>query len=236
MTEKTVSRRHRETSRPKGLRLGTFIPALLLLVGLGGRAWLRPAEPRALERPLAEFPSEFAGYQVADTLRIPGAALRVLDPDAHLVRQYRPKSGRERGEFELLVAYYGRQLGGSTIHSPQNCLPGAGWEPVVHGQVTISTSHGEAPINRYVIQNGDGDRALVYYWYQGRGRIEASEYMVKWHLLRDAVVDRRSDEALVRLVFRLGDGRNESDAAPAPDRRSVVAAVADEMWSHLSDG
>jgi EpsI family protein len=60
-------------------------------------------------------------------------------------------------------------------------------------------------INRFLLANG-GARALVYYWYQGRGRVEANEYRVKWHLLRDAALHGRTEEALVRIVVPLPGG------------------------------
>ena len=60
------------------------------------------------------------------------------------------------------------------------------------------------PVNRYVLAQG-GQRALVYYWYQGRGRVAASEYQVKWELLRDAAFKARTEEAMVRIVVPLGD-------------------------------
>ena len=41
---------------------------------------------------------------------------------------------------------------------------------------------------------------MVYYWYEGRGRVEANEYRVKWNLLRDAAAHGRTEEALVRIV------------------------------------
>jgi hypothetical protein len=40
----------------------------------------------------------------------------------------------------------------------------------------------------------------VLYWYQGRGRVAANEYLVKWDLLRDQALYGRSDEALVRII------------------------------------
>ena len=39
----------------------------------------------------------------------------------------------------------------------------------------------------------------MYYWYQGRGRVVASEYAVKWNLLRDAALLGHTEEALVRV-------------------------------------
>jgi EpsI family protein len=53
--------------------------------------------------------------------------------------------------------------------------------------------------NRYVIQKGN-ERALVIYWYQGRGRSVANEYWDKMYTVFDSVARRRSDGALVRVI------------------------------------
>ncbi len=82
-------------------------------------------------------------------------------------------------------------------------------------------------VNRYLLQNGD-QRALVLYWYQGRGRVQASEYMVKWDLLRDAALRHRSDEALVRIVVPLvGTGVEE-------DSFALARSVAEELVPALN--
>jgi hypothetical protein len=61
----------------------------------------------------------------------------------------------------------------------------------------------------------------VYYWYQGRGRIVASEYQVKWNLLRDAALLGHTEEALVRVVSYV------NPPAGARDSASVERAFAD---------
>jgi EpsI family protein len=100
----------------------------------------------------------------------------------------------------VYVGYYDEQRQGKTIHSPRNCLPGAGWDPVgksvVHAQSAV---YGTIGINKYELVNEDR-RAIVYYWYQGRGRVAHNEYRVKYELLRDAAVLGRTEEALVRIV------------------------------------
>ena len=101
--------------------------------------------------------------------------------------------------FTLYVGYYDSQTQGKTIHSPKNCLPGAGWEALRSRTVMLTTPEGEVRANRYLLQRED-QQALVVYWYQGRGRIEANEYIVKANLLRDAALRGRSEEALVRIV------------------------------------
>jgi EpsI family protein len=68
---------------------------------------------------------------------------------------------------------------------------------------------GSPTVNRYILQNGAA-RALVLYWYQGRGRIAHNEYLVKWDLLRDAALKRRTDEALVRIVVPITSSEADS--------------------------
>jgi len=99
----------------------------------------------------------------------------------------------------IYYGFYDQQSRGHTIHSPKNCLPGAGWEAISSEAATIRDGAEAFTVNRYVLQKGD-ERALVLYWYQGRGRVAYNEYLVKWNLLRDAALRRRTDEALVRIV------------------------------------
>jgi EpsI family protein len=192
-------------------------------MGAAAAATIEPERSLPLITPLAGFPAQLAGYVASGDRRIDDAVLRVLAPDDYLHRSY----GHADGEvgFTLFVAYYGRQLGGASIHSPRNCLPGSGWEPVQHERLRIATPYGESPVNRYVVEHESGARALVYYWYQGRGRVEANEYSVKWQLLRDGMARRRTDEALVRLVFPLARGQTGADALTRRVLEETVASL-----------
>ena len=117
---------------------------------------------------------------------------------------------RQQGGFaQLYVGYYASQRTGDTIHSPKNCLPGAGWDPVQSGYATISIADGrQIVVNEYVIQQGL-DKMLVFYWYQDRGRVIASEYSAKFWMVADAISRNRTDGALVRLITPLhGDETN----------------------------
>ena len=105
----------------------------------------------------------------------------------------------------LYIGYYKSQREGDTMHSPLNCLPGAGWAPESQSYLTIpvSTSPGAAPqpitVNRYLIRKG-ADRQLVLYWYQSHGRVVASEYSSKIFMVLDAIRTNRTDGALVRVI------------------------------------
>jgi hypothetical protein len=65
-------------------------------------------------------------------------------------------------------------------------------------RVIIPIDSGTISANRWIIGKNN-QKAMVLYWYQGRGRTESHEYRVKLDLIRDAALRRRSEEALVRL-------------------------------------
>jgi EpsI family protein len=113
---------------------------------------------------------------------------------------------------QLYIGYYASQRTGDTIHSPKNCLPGAGWDPIHSGYATISLQDGrQIVVNEYVIAQGS-DKELVFYWYQGRGRIIASEYWGKFWMVTDAISRNRTDGALVRLLTPMNDGEANARA------------------------
>lgn len=129
--------------------------------------------------------------------------------------------------FEIYVGYYDQQTQGKTIHSPKNCLPGSGWEALQQRTITVATAGGPVVVNRYLLQNKDA-RALVFYWYQGRGRVAADEYRVKWELLRDSALRGRSEESLVRIVVHLNPATSEERAG------EVATQVAQELVPAVS--
>ena len=133
--------------------------------------------------------------------------------------------------FSTLVSYYDHQEQGKTIHSPRNCLPGAGWEILRAGTRTLTVDGTAHVVNQYVLKNGAAT-AVAYYGYQGRGRIAANEYAVKWNLLRDAALLGHTEEALVRVVVPVAaDGA----ADPTGSSRAFTDAnaVGDEIASRL---
>jgi|TARA_R100001143_G_scaffold44583_1_gene39908 exosortase D (VPLPA-CTERM-specific) len=116
-------------------------------------------------------------------------------------------TGIDRNVVNLYVAYYETQRKGVSPHSPRVCIPGGGWEIADFRRDEVN-GH---PINRVVIKNGDQEQ-LVYYWFQGRGRIIANEYSNKWYLFNDAILENRTDGALVRYVTPVSPGETLKDA------------------------
>jgi len=160
--------------------------------------------------PLSSLPHELGGW-VGSDVTIPKDILDILGPGEFLLRVYRNRSANNP-YVNLFMAYFPTQRAGDTIHSPKNCLPGAGWSPLESTRITVSLpGHAPFPANRYVIGKGT-DRQLVLYWYWAHDRGVASEYWAKFYLVTDSMRMNRSDGALVRVTTPLHSGENP-DAA-----------------------
>jgi EpsI family protein len=186
-----------------------FLPVLALLACAGAflHARSRPerVQPHA---PLSSFPSELAQWRGKD-VQIDPQILAVLGPGEFLSRVY--ESPKEP-YIDYFLAYFPSQRTGDTIHSPKNCLPGAGWAPIASGRMQIERTGGP-PIaaNRYVLEQGD-DHMFVLYWYQSHGHSVASEYLAKYYLVADAIRLNRTDGALVRVITPVSRTENIATA------------------------
>ncbi len=134
----------------------------------------------------------------------------VLRTTDYTMREYTLPDGRIAN---LYVGYYASQRTGATYHSPQNCLPGAGWVMRDPQYIDITTADGRTfKANRYIIENGVY-REVMIYWYQGRGHIEASEYTDKINTVWDSVTRRRTDGAMIRVMTDVGSDEAAAFAA-----------------------
>lgn len=203
-----------------------WLPAIALSVGAVSTLFLRADRRLPLRAPLGSTISDTLDRYVGVELPLSKEELQVAAPNAYLLRAYHiPGDTATAHAFTLYIGYYDHQTQGKTIHSPKNCLPGSGWEPLSSETEVLSTPDGLAPVNRYLLQNHQ-ERALVLYWYQGRGRVAANEYLVKWQLLRDAAVRRRSDEALVRILVPIvGNGDQQAYELAVTQAKRVIDAL-----------
>jgi EpsI family protein len=173
----------------------------------------RKTELAVTRTPFASFPMEIQPWKAVNAPPLDEEILKVLGVDDYLSRIYYQPDGTHVG---LYMGFYASQRQGDTIHSPLNCLPGAGWEPVSEGRLTIPNVDGngrDITVNRYVVQKGL-DRQMVLYWYQGHGRVVASEYTSKAYLIHDAIRLNRTDGSMVRVIAPI-DTRAEGNTVNA---------------------
>jgi EpsI family protein len=204
--------------------------ALLVLGGAFINYWALAGEARTPRRALAEFPSEFGGWrQAGRDVRFDAATEAVLRADDYVSRDYTGEGGRLAS---LYVGYYSTQRTGATYHSPLNCLPGSGWTLNDPKTVEVRPADGRAPFraNSFVIEHGS-DRMLMLYWYQGRGRAVASEYVDKVYTVFDSIRLRRSDGAMVRVLVPFSGSEGEAAEAAA----QFAAHLAPNLSAHVPD-
>jgi EpsI family protein len=203
------------------LEMRAYMPAAILLLGCalvfhGTRDQV--AVP--LAGSLSTVLDSVEGYRIQEQ-HVSDDERRVAGMTDYVARVYwRPDS---TVAFTTYVGYYDRQTRGKTIHSPRNCLPGAGWEVLTAGTTIVRNAAGPHVVNRYLLKNG-ALQAVVLYWYQGRGRVVANEYAVKMNLLRDAALEGHTEEALVRLVIPLNPATTPAQATAAADSLGLQLA------------
>lgn len=199
-----------------------FIPAAILFIGTGSLLQTRSQQAVPPLASVRTVMPEYDGYSASDQV-LSKEEIAVAGMTDYVARSFRRDSAVA---FTTLVSYYDRQTQGRTIHSPRNCLPGAGWEVLSPGTRTITIDGRDQVVNQYVLKKG-GLQAVVLYWYQGRGRIVANEYAVKWNLLRDAALAGHTEEALVRVVVPVAIGT-------ASDRGATLMRDAERLGAEVA--
>src|ERR1700704_743150 len=148
------------------------------------------AEVLPPREPLALLPMSVGGWSGQREPDFTPEVLAILGVDDYITRTY----VQNRLPIGLYVGSHTSQRQGDTIHSPLNCLPGAGWQPMDVGRaiIPVKGAPGAANVttpvegNRVLIAKGV-DRQLVLYWYQSHRRVVAGEYRAKIFTVLDAV-------------------------------------------------
>ena len=175
-----------------------FWMVVVLLTGTVVILYARPnSDVVPVREPLAQLPVTISGWTSRD-FPIDQETLDVLGHGDFLSRGY--VLAGQPAAIDLFIGYFPSQRTGSTIHSPQNCLPGSGWMFDSSRYVNLMDASGKVhDVGEYVISNGQV-REFVIYWYEAHGRSVASEYWAKIYLVTDAMRMNRTDGALVRII------------------------------------
>lgn len=166
--------------------------------------------------PLATMPETIGGWTGRD-LDIGDDILAILGKGDFLSRIYTytgdpaqtPAANAllAQAPIGLFIGYFPTQRTGQSIHSPQNCLPGAGWTFDSSQYVDLPADGKPYRVGEYVISDGT-TRQFVIYWYQAHGRSVANEYLAKFYLISDAIRLNRTDGALVRVTTVVPSGES----------------------------
>ncbi|MDJ0994751.1 MAG: VPLPA-CTERM-specific exosortase XrtD [Dinoroseobacter sp.] len=135
----------------------------------------------------------------------------------------------------LFMAWYDDQSQGG-VHSPEVCLPGAGWEIAWLERSDLTAQMGsDTPflVNRAIIQKGEV-RMMVFYWFQQKDRRIAWDFAAKFWLMVDGIQTGRTDGALVRLTTLIDP--EEGEAAAEGRLMNVLEALDRQLPRFIPEG
>ncbi len=196
--------RVRPLPKPLLACLGLVMATAVIISSMETRHEIKP--PRTF---FSSFPITLGEWHGTPDSLAP-EVIKTLDMTDYMMTDFVGEAGVP---VNFYVAYYESQRKGSSPHSPTVCMPGGGWQIVNLNRNTYPGSASNRPFefNRVVIRKGNMSQ-LVYYWFEERGRVLADEYEVKWYLFRDAMMDNRTDGALVRVITPMVEGEPEQKA------------------------
>jgi EpsI family protein len=201
---------------PRFWTVALMLTATLVVLLIRGNSDLIP-----VSEPLSSVPHTIDGMPSQD-VPIDQETLDVLGAGDFLQRTY--YLDRRTPPVGLFIGYFPTQRTGVTIHSPKNCLPGAGWFFESSSYVNLDDVAGKPHrIGEYIISNGDS-RQFVAYWYQAHGRSVANEYMAKIYMVSDAMRMNRTDGALVRVITPIDPREGPSAARGRVERFAATLA------------
>lgn len=208
---------HSETGKGS-MQLSPVIPAgaavlMLLFWGLHvstGTVIIKP--PRL---PFSDFPQQVGEWQGKPEY-LDKEILKSLWADDYVQMRFHNRKTEE--QILLFAPYYEYQTTFHTAHAPVACFLGSGWSISSREMLERDFPPDFHKVRvRQMLLESTGQRLLVNYWFQGRGRIIASEYSHKWHLFWDALTRRRNDGALVRVEMMLRPGQDLESAQRTMD-------------------
>jgi EpsI family protein len=179
----------------KAVSFRYIFTVVLLMATLATFALSQRREADRLVQPLDTIDKQIAGWTMVSNDPLTQGVLGRLQLTSYVSRTYE----KNRNKLGLFIAYYAQQRAGESMHSPKHCLPGSGWQIWKHDSAMVPVNGRQIEINQYSIQNS-GRRMLVFYWYQSKERILASEYMGKVLLAKDAILTGHTGGSLVRLT------------------------------------
>ena len=178
----------------------TLIAAALMLLTAALLGFAQQSKEVPPKKPLSEFPlhigdwrgqEQYFGEEIYD----------VLGVDDSFLANY---GSAANGAVNLYIGYYRSQKEGDLIHSPKNCMPGAGWGVNKTELEKVDDGHGGARVIKLFLTKGP-EKQVMLYWFHSRGRIISSEYRQKIYLVVDSITRRRTDGAFVRLLAPVAD-------------------------------
>lgn len=155
-----------------------------------------------LTRPFGEFPVAHNGWRMVEQSKLSPNIIGVLMPTDYLARRY---AGRDGALVDIYLSFFNGGHDSGRIHSPKNCVVGAGWTELFSKRVTMDFGGQIANLVQAVYAKGER-REVIYYWFAMRGTSMSDEYSLKIAEIVGSMLYRRRDQSFIRIsVETMGD-------------------------------
>ncbi|RJP77262.1 MAG: EpsI family protein [Desulfobacteraceae bacterium] len=172
-------------------------------------------------KPFSTFPKQIGQWKGKESF-FDKQIYDVLGVDDSVLVRYENQEG---DPVELYVGFYESQREGDIIHSPRNCMPGAGWS-IINSSIEKLSLNGKQQKHIEVIKltiSKNSQQQVVLYWFQSRGRYISSEYFQKFYLIWDSILKNRTDGSFVRLISPVS--HNDMDYTTAYLKKFAVEII-----------
>ncbi|MDX2150565.1 MAG: EpsI family protein [Bryobacteraceae bacterium] len=174
-----------------------------------------PATP-----PWAEFPQQIGRWRAVAEIPVDEVVLEELRPDDYMSRTYTREGGTTA--LNVFIGYFNTQRTGRAPHSPRNCLPGAGWEPMWSESIKIPIpEHGDLNVTQFLVQKNRSKLAVLY-WYQSAGWAAGNEYLAQFYAIPELLSHGRTDVALVRVIVPASAEKDSGGFATAIEFTKIL--------------
>lgn len=206
--------------------LRSFIVVIILVAVAGITGIVSQSEAIRPNLPFDEFPLDLGSWKGRRT-SLDTEVYNILGVEDYVLANYH----NLRGEgINLYVGFYQSQKEGDLIHSPKNCLPGAGWNIIdtTRENIQFKGEKKSVSVVRLLLKKGSASQ-VVLYWFQSRGRIISSEYMQKIWLVWDSITQQRTDGSFVRLISPVA----ESEAKTMELLKKFAKQIKPHLDAHI---
>jgi exosortase D (VPLPA-CTERM-specific) len=147
-----------------------------------------------------------------------------------------------RGEIiSLYIGYRGSPFNESEnfFHSPNVCLPSAGWKTLSISNHSIEAvpGFGQMVVRKMVIEKM-GLRQLVYYWFQTKNRVSSDVHVNRFHLTMHAIGRNNTYDLFIRPITPLKPSESLETAQARLDEftRQMMEALFEFLSQHQIEG
>jgi len=163
----------------------------------------------AASKPVLQLPVEVGAY-IGQDLPVERRVMDLLETSNIVMRNY---VGPNRVNISVAIVYYPQYR--VYFHMPEGCMAGRGSILVTKEKEQIDVPGSDRPsieANKLVFDQSAG-REVALYFFESGPMITSSYTRMRWYLMRNHILRRRTGAALVRFSIRSTDEDTQEELA-----------------------